>query len=282
MVRHRDVVLDVLEAAGRDVGDRVLLPVDRALLEGEEQLLVGHLGRVGAQRLGVHQELRGVGEPHPQAVEVAGLADRLVGGELTHAGRPRAQGVHAGLVLESLQQLAGGVAVEVAREVVAVVEGVRRVEHGHRLVDRAQCGCALDVHVDVAGDDRGDPVGVRSELARGEDLDRHPDVGLLDLVCDDLRAAAVLRLVLGVAVGQLQSDVARRTPRPRRLSSSPPQAARNIGSATTQAARAALLPFVRGAIIDSFSQWCSESGSSRSRRARRSRAASRRGRRAGR
>ena len=41
----------------------------------------------------------------------------------------------------------------------------------------------------------------------GEDLDRHPDVGLLDLVGDDLRAAAVLRLVLGVAVGELQGGV---------------------------------------------------------------------------
>ena len=103
MVGHADVVLHVLEAARRDVGDRVLLAVDRALLQREEELLVGHLGRVGAERLGVHQELRRVREPHPQAVEVAGLADRLVGGELPHAGRPGAEGVHAGLVLEALR-----------------------------------------------------------------------------------------------------------------------------------------------------------------------------------
>ena len=207
MVGHADVVLHVLEAARRDVGDRVLLAVDRALLQGQEQLLVGHLGRVGAQRLGVHQELRGVREPHPQAVEVAGLADRLVGGELAHAGRPRTQRVHPGLVLEPVEQVVGGVAVEEAGQVVAVVEGVRRVQHRHRLVDRTQGRGALDVHVDVAGDHRRDPVGVRAELAGREDLDGEADVGVGDLVGDHLCAAAVLGLGLGVAVGELERDV---------------------------------------------------------------------------
>jgi hypothetical protein len=37
--------------------------------------------------------------------------------------------VHAGLVLEALEEVVGRVAVEEARQVVAVVEGVRRVEH---------------------------------------------------------------------------------------------------------------------------------------------------------
>ena len=87
---------------------------------------------------------------------------------------------------------------------VAVVERVRRVQHADRLVDGAERGGALDVHVDVAGDDRADPVGVPAQLAGREDLDRHADVGLGDLVRDDLGSAAVLRLVLGVAVGELR------------------------------------------------------------------------------
>ena len=47
-----------------------------------------------------------------------------------------------------------------------------------------------------------DPVGVLSELAGREDLDRHPDVGLGHLVGDHLGPAPVLGLVLGVAVGE--------------------------------------------------------------------------------
>ena len=115
--------------------------------------------------------------------------------------------MHAGLVLEPGQQVFGGIAVEVAGQVVAVVEGVHRIQDGHRLVDRAQGRGSLDVHVDVAGDHGRDPVGVGTELAGREDLDGEPDVGVGDLVGDHLCPAAVLRLGLGVAVGELESDV---------------------------------------------------------------------------
>jgi hypothetical protein len=119
--------------------------------------------------------------------------------------------VHFGLLLEPLQEVLGRRVVEVARQVLTVVERVSRVQHGHRLVHSAQRRRALDVHVDVAGHDRRDPVRVRSELAGGEDLHRHTDVGLLHLVGYDLSTAAVLWLCLRVAVGQPELDVAART-----------------------------------------------------------------------
>jgi hypothetical protein len=81
-----EVVLDLLDAVRRDVDDRVLLAVRGALLQSEEELLVGDLHRLRAQRLGVHEELRRGREPHAQAVEVGRGADRLVRGELPHAG----------------------------------------------------------------------------------------------------------------------------------------------------------------------------------------------------
>ena len=99
-----DEVLHLVEADRVDVDDRVLLAVDRPLLEGQEQLLVGHLGGIGAERLGVHQELRRVREPHPQPFEVPGLTDRLVRRELPHARRPGAEGVDPGLLLEPLEE----------------------------------------------------------------------------------------------------------------------------------------------------------------------------------
>ena len=119
--------------------------------------------------------------------------------------------MHPGLVLEPLQQVVRRRVLEEPDEVLTVVERVRRVHHGNRLVDRAEGRGALDVHVDVAGHDRSDPVRVGSELAAGEDLHLHPDIGLLDLVRDDLGSASVLGLVLGVAVGQRDLDLAVRT-----------------------------------------------------------------------
>ena len=91
-------------------------------------------------------------------------------------------------------------------EVIGVVEHERAVDHADRRVQRAERRSALDVHVDVAGRDRRDPVGVTAELAGAEDLDRHADVGGGELVGDDLGAARVLRLGVLVAVGEGQLD----------------------------------------------------------------------------
>src|SRR5690606_3261103 len=55
--------------------------------------------------------------------------------------------------------------------------------------------------------DRGDAVGVATELTGGVDLDGQADVGGLGLLLDDGRAAGVRRLVLGVGVRQGQLDV---------------------------------------------------------------------------
>ena len=87
-----------------DVRDRVLLAVDRALLEGEVQLLERDLDRLGAHRGRVHEELRRRREAHAQALEVGGRSNRHVGRELAGAGVPAAEDVDAGLLLEALLQ----------------------------------------------------------------------------------------------------------------------------------------------------------------------------------
>ena len=89
----------------------------------------------------------------------------------------------------------------------AVVEDEGAVDRAHRLVHRAQGRRALDVHVDVAGDHRLDPVGIGAELAGAEDLDGESDLGGLDLFLDDVRAALDLGLALLVAVGEAQLDL---------------------------------------------------------------------------
>src|SRR5699024_3306396 len=67
---------------------------------------------------------------------------------------------------------------------------------------------ALDVHVDVAGCDGGDPLCIAAELTRRVDLDLDPHIGALDLLLDDGGAAGVLRLVLVVAGRECELEVA--------------------------------------------------------------------------
>ena len=89
-------------------------------------------------------------------------------------------------------------------ELLSVLEDVRAVDDADGLVDRAERGGALHVHVDVAGDHRGDAVGIAAELARAEDLDLETHVGVGEFLLDDLRATLGLRLGVGVAVGEPQ------------------------------------------------------------------------------
>ena len=95
---------------------------------------------------------------------------------------------------------------EEAVHVFAVVEHERAVDGAHGRVERAQRRRALDVHVDVAGDDRRDPFGVGAELARTEDVDGQADVRGLGLVLDHLGAAGHLWLRVLVAVRSLERD----------------------------------------------------------------------------
>ena len=95
---------------------------------------------------------------------------------------------------------------EEAVHVLAVVEHERSVDGAHGRVKVAQRRCSLDVHVDVAGHDRGDPIGVGTELAPTEDVDGQPDAGGLGCVLDDLGAAGRLWLRVRVAVGEPEGD----------------------------------------------------------------------------
>ena len=75
--------------------------INRALLEGEVQLLEGNLDRLGAHRGRVHEELGRRREPHPEPLEVSGRPDGNIGRELAGAGVPGAEDVDAGLLLEA-------------------------------------------------------------------------------------------------------------------------------------------------------------------------------------
>ena len=191
-----------IEVVAVDIRDRVLLAVRGTLLEGEVQLFERDLDRLGAHGGRVHDELRRGREAHEQALQVGGRSNGHVGRELPSAGVPAAENVHAGLRLEGLLQRIGGLPGEELVHVLAVVEDEGSVDRGHRLVHRAQRRRALDVHVDVAGDHRLDPIGIGAELAAAEDLDADADIGRLDLVADHVGAAVDLRLALVIAVGQ--------------------------------------------------------------------------------
>jgi hypothetical protein len=78
--------------------------------------------------------------------------------------------------------------------VIRIVEDEDAVYHADRLVRRSQRGGALDVEVDVTGDDRLDAVGVAAQLAAAVDLDVEPDVGRGHAIGDDLGAAECLWL----------------------------------------------------------------------------------------
>ena len=104
MARQAQEVLDLVEIDCVDIDDRVLLAVDRALLEGQIQLLESDLDRLGAHGLGVEKVLRRRREAHPQALEVLRRADGHVGGELSGPRVPGTQDVNACRLLEALSQ----------------------------------------------------------------------------------------------------------------------------------------------------------------------------------
>ena len=86
--------------------------------------------------------------------------------------------------------------------VLAVVEDEGSVDSAHRFVDRGEGGRPLDVDIDVTGDHRLDPIGIRTQLTGAEDLDVDSDIGRLDAVADDVGAAIDLWLSVLVAVSQ--------------------------------------------------------------------------------
>ena len=227
-----EVVLHLGEVLRHDVGQRVLLAVDDALLEREVQLLEGDLGRRGAQGLGVHQELRGVGEAHPQPLQVRRLADRLVGREVPGACRPRPEDLHAGLRGEALPQVRRRVPGEELGQVRRRRRRRRRrrprrsARRRRRAPRRPGCRCR--------GRRRRRRRSGRRRRRAGwtRRLDGQADVGRGHLVGDDLGAAAVLRLLVGVAVGERRARPPRGQPPPPPLppsSSPPPQAAQDEG-----------------------------------------------------
>src|SRR5690606_38037697 len=99
-----------------------------------------------------------------------------------------------------LTQLRSGVGLEEAEQVVRVVEGIGGVQDADRLEGLGDLRRTLDVDVDVAGDDRGKPLGVASKGGVREDLDLEADAGLLALLLDQFGTAGLVRVAGGVAV----------------------------------------------------------------------------------
>ena len=74
----------------------------------------------------------------------SGVRIGLVGGELAGAGGPGTQDAHAGRREEAVLERRGRLVGEEPLEVLGVVEHEGAVHHGHRRVQRAQGGRALD------------------------------------------------------------------------------------------------------------------------------------------
>ena len=236
MAGHADEILDFLEVVRRDVVDRVLLPIDRALLQCEVDLLERDWDRSGTHRCGVHQELRRMREPHPKPLQVRWCADRLVRGELSSPGGPGAR-TRTPVAVRN-PSLSGCEASDVKKRWRWSESSKTKAPSTTLIggVQRAQCGSTLDVHVDVASHDGRDPVGVATELAGAGDGDRRADVRRRDLVGDDLGAAGVLWLRILVAMRQGELDSGLR--RGRRRRSAPGSHRRGLGGRRRRAAGA--------------------------------------------
>jgi hypothetical protein len=157
------------------------------------------------KRLRVGEELRRVREADLQVGQVLRFADRRGRGEGPHTEIP---GVDDGRVrgaVEVREELLS-VLVDPLEEVVNVVESVRGVEHADLGKRGGHRRAALEVHVDVTRLDRREPLGIRTELAVGEEVDGEVEVLSLDPFLEQLHSALVVRLRLGLATADLDGE----------------------------------------------------------------------------
>ena len=178
-----DVLLDLVELLGLDRGERVLLRLDRAVLERQVDFGEGDRGGVGAAGARHGEIGRHVGHAHLQALHVRAALDRLVRRGLPGAVVGDGDDVVAGLVLVALRQLLEDVALGVGQEMVRVAEGVGIVGDADRREAARGEARARDDDVDAAKGQALVEVRLLAELRGRIDVDVVAAVGpLLDLL----------------------------------------------------------------------------------------------------
>ena len=182
---QRDVLLHLVELLGLDGGQRVLLGIDRAVLQRKV-----HLGKrdrcgVGAERLGESEVGRCVGHADLQAFHVFGFTHWLGRSRCDVACAVVVQcgDVVAAFVVVALGQLFEHVTLGVRQLVLGVPEDEREVGDGQRLVGVA---CKTRARQDDVHGAQGQAlvdVGLFAQAGRGEHLDVVFAVGaFLDLL----------------------------------------------------------------------------------------------------
>ena len=196
MAGQRQVLLHLVELGRHDHAERVLLAVDRALLQRGEDLGEGHRRGDDAEALVGGHVHRVLHRAHLQALQVVGAVHRtLAVGHVAHAVLAPGQRLEA-LGLELLQHLLADGAVEHRACVGLVAEQERDVEDaclGHEVGHRAGAGegellraqlhrfDALALAAQAAGIEGLHLVAAAGALfdLAGEDVDAHALVGVL-------------------------------------------------------------------------------------------------------
>ena len=132
------------------VGQRVLLPVDRLLLQREVDFGERNRRRVGADRFRQHQIERRGRHAQLHALHVLGLFDLLVRRHHALAIVGERDHLVLGLVLVTLGDIAEQLAVAVGLPVIEIAQHEWRAGDRERLVDRTSERRASVDHVDSA------------------------------------------------------------------------------------------------------------------------------------
>ncbi len=176
VARQHDVALHLVELLRHDRRQRVLLPVDGALLQREIDFGEGDRRRVGTHGLGEHEEQRCRRHAQLHALHVLGLLDLLVGRDVALPVVGERDHLVPRLVLVALGNVAEELALAIGLPVVEVAQHEGRVGDGDRLVN-----------------------GPGEGGARVDDIDRAEAQALVDLVLvAELRGRENLDLVLAV------------------------------------------------------------------------------------
>ena len=199
-------LLHLVEAAGLEQRQRVLLPLDRAVLQRGEDLGEGHRRRVRAKRLPGGHEQRHVGHPQLEAVQLVRGGDGAVGRQVARAAREIGQGADVGigddLGLDLVADLARGDLVHVLQRAVGI--GQRQQRGLGRPVLQAFAG---DGHVGGAQLHAVDDVDLLAQGFVRKDLDLDPALGPGGDLLGEMQGGLVPDVFLVGQVAQLQRDV---------------------------------------------------------------------------
>ena len=170
MCSEDEILLHLKEALGVDHGQRVLLCLNGALLQGGEYLGQSHRGGLCAQCFkGGHGHGSGRGADD-QIVAVGHAGDLAVGGDVARAAGVVGKALHA-CGFHQVLQLLPDLAVEHLIHVLIALDEVRHTDHAQiRLVGLHGLAGKGDITAALR-EDGLDDVHLGAQLAVGEDLD---------------------------------------------------------------------------------------------------------------